>query len=268
VAENLDIVYKQLFLDKEKTNHISVLLAGTEHVGTSWCGLSLAHALNLMSKKVLLVDGNGNFSNISTYIALQNPLYLDDYGVGFKTLNQLITAYKNRDFNILTAFPGNNYLEHLPLGRIHILINDLMPLIDNYQHTLIDIGSDISEKNLAFCHIAKSLIFVLSPKSSDLVKTFELIQFLHKNEIKAKYNLIINKVNSFEDGYKIFKELSKATEKYALSQPNLLGIVRNDTRVRDTIRNRELLLSRYPTSEAAIDINNIAQKLITEQCNG
>lgn len=268
MSEPFDVSYKQLFLDKDVSHHISVLLAGSEHIGVSWCALSLAHALNFSKQKVLLIDGNGNFSNISTYMLLQNPLYLDDYFQGKKTLNQLITAYRNKDFNILTAKPGNNYLELNPLGRIHVLINDLMALIAPYDHTLIDIGSDINEKNMAFCHIADNLIFILSQKNSDLVKTFETINFLHKKGIRAKYNLIINKVNSFEDGYKIFKELSKATDKNNLPMLHLLGIIRNDTRVRDTIRNKELLLSRYPTSEAAVDIKNIAQKLIGEQNNG
>ena len=80
--------------------------------------------------------------------------------------------------------------------------------------------------------------------------------------------MIINKVQYSEDGYKIFKELYKATEKNNLPSPSLLGIIRADTRVRDTIRNKELLLSRYPTSEAAVDIQNIAQKLMMEQNNG
>lgn len=264
----LETTYKRLFLDNGLSSRISVLLAGTEHIGTSWLALTLAHALNLSKQKVLLFDGNGNFSNISTYILLKNPLYIDDYFSEKNTLNQLITAYKNMDFNILTAYSGNNYLEKQPLGRIHILINDLKTIIQNYNQTLIDVGSDINEKNLAFCHIASNLIFILSDKNSDLVKTFELIKFMHNNNIKAKYNLIINKVNSFEDGYKVFKEMSKAMEKNNLSVPNLLGIVRTDTRVRDTIRNKELLLLRYPTSEAAVDIKNIANKIVLEQNNG
>ena len=268
MSENLNTVYKQLFLDKGVPHHISVLLAGAEHIGVSWCALSLAHALNLSQQKVLLIDGNGNFSNISTYMLLQNPLYLDSYFQENKTLNQLITAYKNIDFNILTATPGNNYLDDLPLGRVHILIDDLMHLIEPYNQTLIDLGSDVNEKNIAFCHIADNLIFVLSQKNSDLIKTFEIINLLHKRGIRAKYNLIINNVNSFEDGYKIFKELSKAADKNNLPVLHLMGIIRDDTRVRDTIRNKELLLSRYPTSEAAVDIKNIAQKLIGEQNNG
>lgn len=44
--------------------------------------------------------------------------------------------------------------------------------------------------------------------------------------------------------------------------PELLGIIRRDTRVRDSIRNQAPLISRYPTSEAAEDVIAIAGKLI------
>lgn len=84
---------------------------------------------------------------------------------------------------------------------------------------------------------------------------------MNETKIDANYNLIINKVNSFEDGYKIYEELNKAADRNGLKCLDLLGIVRIDTRIRDTIRNKELLLSRYPTSEAALDICNIAKKL-------
>ncbi len=268
VNENIDMIYRELFLRNNYSLNISVFISGVEHIGTSWCALTLAHALNLEKQKVLLVDGNGNLSNISSYIQLNSPLYLEDYVNGKKTLNQLLTAYKNKDFNILTAIPGNNYLENLPLGRVQVYSDDLCLLAKDYMQAIIDIGTTLTEKNLGLCRLAKSIFVVCSEKSSDLIKTFETLRYLYKNGINGDFYLIINRVNSFEDGYKIYKELSKALERNGLTIPNLLGIIRFDTRVRDTIRNKELHLTRYPSSEAAVDICHIAQKLLEESKNG
>lgn len=261
MSEDSDLIYNNLFLESSISRNISVFISGAERIGTSWCALSIAHALNLEKKRVLLVDGNGNFSNIGSYLVLNNPHYLEEYISGQKTLNQLISAYKNKDFNILTALSGNNYLAEQPLGRICILAEDLRILADNYDHTIIDIGSDLTKKSLSLCQIANNVVIMCSEYSADLVKTFELIKFMNETGINANYNLIINKVNSFEDGYKIYEKLNKAAERNGLSFPSLLGIVRIDTRIRDTIRNKELLLTRYPASEAATDICNIAKKL-------
>jgi hypothetical protein len=47
-----------------------------------------------------------------------------------------------------------------------------------------------------------------------------------------------------------------------LKFPDLLGIIRLDARIRDTIKNKDLLLSRYPESEAAQDISEIAKGFV------
>ena len=260
---DLELIYKELFTETQAKN-VFVFISGVEHIGTSWCALSLAHSLSLKKKKVLLVDGNGNLSNISSYMPLVSPLYMEEYISGHKTLNQLILAYKNINFNILTATPGNNYLEKLQKGRIQIFIDDLRIIAKNYDYVIVDAGTDINEQNLAFCKMAHQLFVMCSEKSSDLVKTLDILQNIHKQELSGDCKLIINRVNSFEDGYKVYKELSKALNRSDLKEIDLLGIVRFDTRIRDTIKNKELLLTRYPSSEAAVDICHMAEKLDLE----
>ncbi len=262
MGEESDLVYNRLFLSCGMPRQISVFISGAERIGTSWCALNAAYALSLEKKKVLFVDGNGNFSNVDANLQLHSPQYLEEYTKGRKTLNQLVIPYKNKNFHILASISGNNYLAEQPLGRIHIFAEDLCILADNYNQTIIDIGTGITEKNLSLCQIADNILIMCSENNADLIKTFELIKFLNETNIGANYNLIINKVNSFEDGYKIYEKLNKAAERNGLKCPDLLGIVRLDTRIRDTIRNKELLLTRYPTSEAAIDITSLAKKLI------
>ncbi len=262
--ENLNMVYNRLFLKKGTSKHVSILISGAEHVGTSWCALSIAHALNLEKKKVLLVDGNGDLFNISSYLSLQNPHYLEQYIAGEKTLNQLICAYKNQNFNILTGESGKDYLAEQPLGRIHLFADDLIILAENYDYTIIDAGTNISEKTLSLCQIADNIILMCSENNVDLIKTLELMKFMNACNLSANYYLIVNKVNSFEDGYKVYEKLNRAADRNSLKFPELLGSVRIDTRIRDTIKNKELLLSRYPASEAALDICNIAKKISKE----
>ena len=264
MSEDLDLIYNHLFLRKEQNRPISVFISGVNHVGASWCALTLAHALSLENGKTLLVDGNGFFSNISTYINLNHSLYLNEYIKGRKTLNQLISAYKTNNFNILVAQSGSDYLEEQPIGRIQIFSQDIAVLSQNYDHTVIDIGTSISEQNFSLCQMADNILIICSNNSFDLVNTLETIRFIKRMNVAAKCYLIINKVDSFAEGYKIYKEFHMALERNGIDIPKLLGTIRFDTRIRDTIRNKELLLSRYPSSEAAIDIKNIAIKLNSE----
>ncbi len=262
MVSNTDLSFENLFLANKKYSSICLFVSGAEQSGATWCSLSLAHAINSLKKRVLVVDGNGNLSNISSYLALKNTNYLEDYMKGKKTLNQLVCAYKNKNFNILTANSGNKYVEQIATGRYQIFTNDLQILSENYDHMFIDIGSQINDNAFNLYQIADNIIILCSEKSTDLIKTFELIKFINESEISAKCKIIINKVNSFEDGYKIYEKLNRAIERNGLKFPELLGIIRGDARIRDTIKNKEMLLSRYPASEAAQDIVEIAKKLI------
>lgn len=264
MTEDDTFIYQNLFLRSKVPHHISAFISGAERIGTSWCALSIAHALNLSQHKVLLVDGIGNFSNIDSYLQLQNRSYLTDYVEGKKTLNQLVTPYKSKNFHILTDKYGNNFLEKQPLGRVQLFAEDLLILTENYDYSIIDIGTELTDKNISLCQMADNILIMCSENSSDLIKTFDLIRFINEKLPESSCYLIINKVNSFEDGYKVYEKLNKASERNGLKCPNLSGIVRFDARIRETIKNKELLLSRYPTSEAALDICSIAKKLSQE----
>ncbi len=261
VEDEAFLIYDKLFLSDDNKTDISVFVSGAEQLGTSWCALSIAHALNIFKKRVLFVDGNGNLSNVSSYLQLLHPFYLEDYVEGKKTLNQLVLAYKNKDFNILTAKSGNKYLAGQNIGRILLFSQDLHILAENYDFVAVDLGTDIEEKNLSLCQIAKNIIILCSENSADIVKTFDLIKFMNNIGFINKCKLIINKTNSYDEGYKTYEKLKKATERNGLKFPELLGIIRLDTRIRDTIKNKELLLTRYFESEAAQDICDIAKKL-------
>ena len=259
--EYVDFVYKNIFLANDKNSSVYLFVSGAEQTGSTWVSLSLAHAINNNNKKVLIVDGNGNLSNISSYLGIKNENCIERYISGKSTLNQNICAYKNKNFNLLTAISGNKYITSLPMGRYQIFIDDLQILSKNYDFTFIDIGIIKKEYSLNLYQIARNIIICCSENSADLAKTFEIIKFVNEANMTAKCKMIINKVNSFEDGYKIYEKLNKASERNGLKFPELLGIIRADARIRDTIKNKELLLNRYPESEAAIDICEIVEKI-------
>lgn len=79
---------------------------------------------------------------------------------------------------------------------------------------------------------------------------------------KSDINIVINQANSLREGQRTFDTLLKACNNFLKINPPLLGIVRRDTRVRDSIRNQSSIINRYPTSEAAEDVIAIAKRLI------
>ena len=78
-------------------------------------------------------------------------------------------------------------------------------------------------------------------------------------------SVVINQVNYIEDGVRTYRMLQKACNEFLKISLPLRGVIRQDTRVRDSIRNQSTIISRYPESEAALDIMSVAQRIIKNE---
>jgi flagellar biosynthesis protein FlhG len=74
--------------------------------------------------------------------------------------------------------------------------------------------------------------------------------------------IVVNMANSTREGERIYNTLLKACEGFLKMSPPLAGVIRRDLKVRETIRNQTPLLMRSPTSEAAVDVEAIAERLL------
>ena len=73
---------------------------------------------------------------------------------------------------------------------------------------------------------------------------------------------VVNIANSTKEGERTYGTLLKACQGFLKISPPLLGIIRRDAKVRETIRNQTPLLTRYPNCEAAIDVETIVRRLL------
>ena len=159
---------------------------------------------------------------------------------------------------------GSDILAAAPIGRLQILKDDLLLLARQYDDVIIDLPD--SEKIMThFLPQGSDLILVCTDSPSNIVATYMFLQNYATTEKCKNLQIIVNYAQSYEDGLQTYNTLRRACEKYISATPALLGVVRRDTRVRDAIRNRVLLINRYPNSEAAEDVLQIARKLIKKE---
>lgn len=253
---------KNLFLQQK--HNVIAITSGIGSMGKTWLSTTLAHAVNSLKKNVLLFDADNGLLNTTfqTGITLQGEIrqVLNNE----KTLNQILTPLGRKKFDIIADIPGSNFLIDVAAGRLQILNEELSIIAQNYDYTFIDIPSN---ENL-FSHFLPTLshlILVCTSDPSNLVATYNFLQKISNNAKYKNLKIIVNYANSYEEGLQTYNILRHACEKYIKITPPLLGVVRRDTRVRNAINNQVLLLNRYPSSEAAQDIMQIAEKIMKEE---
>ena len=103
---------------------------------------------------------------------------------------------------------------------------------------------------------------ICTDEPTSLTDAYALIKVMSVQYPKCKISIVVNQADTIQEGQRTYDILCKACLTFLKITPPLLGIVRRDARVRDAIRNQMPLISRYPTTEAAADVINIARKLL------
>lgn len=244
-----------------RNDNMIAIASGKPGVGKTWFAVTLANALSALKQKTLFFDGDLGLSNIDVQLGLGTSHDMDCVVTGKTTLNQIIRYSEKAHFDVIAGRGGSHGLASMPVGRLQILAEDLSFLSSGYDKVLLDIGAGINKAALILSGKAGQLIILCTDEPSSLTEAYALIKLVSDQYPKCNISIVVNQSVSVQAGQRTYDILRKACQSFLKVTPPLLGIVRRDTRIRDAIRNQMPLLARYPSSEAAVDVVNIARKL-------
>lgn len=246
----------------KKGRNMIAIASGKGGVGKTWFSITLAHALSGFKQKTLLFDGDLGLANVDIQLGLMVKTDIGSVIAGQYTLNQVIHHCDKAHFDVIAGRSGSAGLASMPIGRLQILGEDLSLLASNYNKVILDMGAGVEKSVRILSSMAEKIIVVCTDEPTSLTDAYAFIKIMTLQYPKSVLNVVINQANSIREGQRTYDTLLKACQNFLKISPELLGIIRRDTRVRDSIRNQTPLISRYPTSEAAEDVIAIARKLI------
>lgn len=245
-----------------KGKNMIAVASGKGGVGKTWFSITLAQALAGFRQKTLLFDADLGLANIDIQLGLMVQNDLGSVVAGHKTLNQVVHKADKLNFDIIAGRSGSAGLSSMPVGRLQILGDDLALLATSYDKIILDMGAGVEKPVRILSGMAEKIIVLCTDEPTSLTDAYAFIKIMHLQYPNSELNVVINQAASLREGQRTYDTLLKASQSFLKISPPLLGIIRRDTRVRDTIRNQTPLLTRYPTSEAADDVINIARKLV------
>ena len=164
------------------------------------------------------------------------------------------------------AAPGLSPLEgslaNIPASRLRILGDDLGLLATAYDKVILDLGAGVERTVRQFTHKVGTCLVITTDEPTALTDAYAFIKVIHTEQSKANIQIIINIANSVHEGNRTYQTLLKACEGFLKISPPLLGVVRRDLKVREAIRNQSSILTRFPNSEAAVDVEAIIGTLL------
>ena len=248
---------------RNRGSNMFAIASGKGGVGKTWFSITLAHALSKKGQRVLLFDGDLGLANLDIQLGLMPKQDLSNVISGRLTLNQVIVDFPEAGFDIIAGRSGSGGLANIASSRLQMVGDDLALLSANYDTVLMDLGAGIERTVRQLAHNAKTCIVLLTDEPTSLTDAYAFIKIMHADRPEIEIKIVTNVVNSTREGERTYNTLLKACQGFLKISPQLLGVIRRDTRVREAIRSQTPLLTRFPNCEAAQDVEHIAENLLS-----
>lgn len=247
------------------TGHRIVAIAsGKGGVGKTWFSITLSHALARAGQKALLFDGDLGLANVDIQLGLTPRRDLGAVMAGQATLGQVSTPFPEGGFDIIAGRSGTGSLANLSMQRLGALSQDLTQLARRYDCTVVDLGAGLERPVRMLAAVAGLTLVITTDEPTALTDAYAFIKVTAQETPQARLGVVVNMATTRREGERTYETLLKACKGFLKIEPPLYGIVRRDARVREAIRYQTPLLSRFPSADAAQDVEAVARKLIDE----
>jgi len=240
---------------------ILAVASGKGGVGKTWLAITLAHAIARGGRRALLFDGDLGLANVDVQLGLVPRCDLGQVLNGRVTLERAAAPFVDGGFDIVAGMSGSGNLASVPNSRLADLGRDLRRLAAGYDMTVVDLGGGLDRTVRRFSQIADGCIVVSTDEPTALTDAYAFIKLTNADRPNTRFRIVINMAATLAEGERTYNTLLRACRGFLKIAPPLAGVIRRDRRIGDAIRHQIPLLTRWPTCEAAADVERIAEGL-------
>lgn len=245
-----------------KGRNVIAVASGKGGVGKTWFSITLSHALARAGRKTLLFDGDLGLANVDIQLGLTPDRDLGGVITGRIGLAQAAARFDQGGFDIVAGRSGTGSLATLPAQRLAQLGGEIVEVAKQYDKVVLDLGAGLDRTVRLLAAAAGTTLVITTPEPTALTDAYAYIKVTHADDPTTDLRVIVNMAGTIAEGQRTYQTLLKACQGFLKISPPLAGVVRRDKKVADSIRKQSPLLTMFPTSEAAQDIEAVVDRLL------
>jgi len=245
--------------------NVIAVASGKGGVGKTFFAVSLAHAMSLAGKRSLLFDGDLGLANVDVQLGLDPSNDLSRVLTGKMSLSDAVQEVRHAGFSVIAGRSGSAGLSALAPAQVSGLGREILNLAPDYDRVILDMGAGLDRTVRTLTAHAAVNIIVITEDPTALTDAYAFIKLTKQQRPKTDLRVVVNMASSQRDGERAYGALRKACETFLGIELPLLGVVRRDAWVNESIRRQTPLLLRHPNAPAAEDIEAVAGRLLGER---
>ena len=238
--------------------------SGKGGVGKTWFAISLARALVLQGRRVLLFDGDLSLANVDIQLGLLPEHDLSAFVAGRRSVAECAVAYAPGGFTVLAGRSGSGVLAGLEPAALERLLTALTAEAA-YDNIVLDLGAGLDWAVRRMAAWANTLLVVATEEPTSLTDAYAVLKLHGADRPGGDARIVVNKAVTPISGLRIFKALARASATFLGREPLLAGIIRRDDRVCDAVRRQVLVQIRAPEALASLDVLALAAGLFQQR---
>lgn len=251
----------------QNNNHLIAVASGKGGVGKTWLSVTLSHLLARSGRRVLLVDGDIGLANVDVQIGITPKYDLSSVLSGRHSLGEAVTHYDEGGFDIIAGRSGSTSLASMPVEKLHTIADTLMEMGKSYDFVFLDLGAGIDQNVQYLASLAARCLVIVTDEPTSLTDAYAFIKIAQSGKSQPEIGVVVNQAATQKEGEVTYGALNKACMNFLNLSPQLMGIIRRDNKVKESIRHQKSLLIRAPHSTAATDAAALSIKLMQQQKN-
>ncbi len=234
--------------------------SGKGGVGKTVVSVGISMALSEMGRRVLLFDGDMGLANVDLQMGLVSEYTLQDVIFGQCALEQACQHVENGP-DVLVSASGSPELADISPARRRMFIEDLFRFACDYDYFIVDTGAGIGRSTTDFLAACPEVLIVLMNEPTSLMDAYALIKTLHLRAGGQGMGVIVNMVDSLDEGEQLFEQLNGIARQFIGAPLTLEGVIVYDRRVSEAIRKQHSIVQYASNGGVAQCLRELAGRL-------
>ncbi|MEW6710079.1 MAG: MinD/ParA family protein [Candidatus Riflebacteria bacterium] len=230
--------------------------SGKGGVGKTSMVANLAICLAQAGQRVIILDADLGLANIDVVFGIRPKHNLMDVISGEMNIDEVMVQGPN-GIQIIAGGSGVAELAQLEAEKARKLFDQLKFLEDKTDYLLIDTGAGISDGVISFCQAADQIIVITTTEPTAMADAYGIIKILSSRRPESHVSVLVNRVDSDEDGSEIYQRLAKVAKEFLGFDIHPLGFIPQDRQMHLAVRQQTPLMLFSPMSPAATGLRRI-----------